>query len=161
MHLPHGFQSSTLQSTGNINQRANIFYDSNSDCITFSSNYGLWCSCFEYDAFGDEDDDDFPNSWFPFFDWIEITNCRADSCKVDFNDGVVFADPFQSTHLKPASFLIVELKHLKTRKISHDQLMNSTQYLISGVSPIIPTSHKHLLVYVSSSKVLQLPKRKN
>ena len=66
VHLPHSFQSSTLQSTGNINQRANIFYDSNSDCITFSSNYGLWCSYFEYDAFGDEDDDDLHNTWFPF-----------------------------------------------------------------------------------------------
>ena len=91
------------------------------------------------------------------FDWIEITNCRADSCKVDFNDGVVFASPFQSADLMPGSFLIVVLKHLKTRKISHGQLMNSTQYLISGVSIIIPTSHNHLLVYVSSSKAVQPP----
>ena len=51
------------------------------------------------------------------FDWIEITNCRADGSKVGFNDGVVIAPPFQSSNLKPGSVLIVVLKHLKTRKI--------------------------------------------
>ena len=74
-------------------------------------------------------------------------NCRTDSSKVGFNDGVVIASPFQSSDLKPSSFLIVVLKQLKTRKISHyDQLKNSTQYLISAVTPIPTTNHDHFLV---------------
>ena len=38
----------------------------------------------------------FPNLGV-LFDWIEITNCRANSIKVDFNNGVVTAFPFQSS----------------------------------------------------------------
>ena len=80
------------------------------------------------------------------FDWIEITNCRANSIKVDFNDGVVITSPFQRSNLKPSFFLMVVLENLKTRNISHDQLKNSEQYLISAVTPIPTTNQNHLLV---------------
>ena len=84
----------------------------------------------------------------PYSPWANFAvNCRTDSSKVGFNDGVVIASPFQSSDLKPSSFLIVVLKQLKTRKISHyDQLKNSTQYLISAVTPIPTTNHDHFLV---------------
>ena len=43
-------------------------------------------------------------------------------------------------------------------KTSHHQIKNSSQYLISGVSPIIEaTGDNHLLVEVSSSKTIQRP----
>ena len=65
---------------------------------------------------------------FPF-DWIEITNCRADNSKVGFNDGVVTTSPFQRSDVQPGSLFMVVLKHLKTRKISHDQEFHTIPHL--------------------------------
>ena len=85
--------------------------------------------------------------------WIEITNSQADGTKVCFNDGVGTTSlSHLSTHLCPgSSSMNIVLKHLQTK--ARHQSKNSTQNLISVVSPtILPTSDNHLLVQVSSSK---------
>ena len=90
--------------------------------------------------------------------WIEITNSKADGTKVCFNDGVGTSSlshlPIQ---LCPGSSSInIVLKHLQTK--ARHQSTNSTQNLISVVSPtILSTSDNHLLVQVSSSKTDHIP----
>ena len=83
--------------------------------------------------------------WFSWllvslFDWIEITNCSADSIKVGFNDGVEFASSFQRSDVQPCFFLIVVLEHLKTRKIWYDQIKITSSLLFLQSYPPVTTT---------------------
>ena len=100
LHLPQGFQSPTLQSTGNVKLWWEIKYlQWWQQWLHYIFKWlrivvlVLWVWCFWWWWF----------SWllFSLFDWFEITNCSADSIKVGFNDGVVVAFPFHCSYLSP------------------------------------------------------------
>ena len=92
------------------------------------------------------------------FPWIEINyHCKDHQgwlrrSRVQSVGSALFC-PFESRFLSQRCIEAPENKN----KISDHQLKNSTQYLISGVTPIVATCDNHLLVQVSSSETTQRP----
>ena len=53
------------------------------------------------------------------FNWIEITNFKADSTKVNFSDGVECSTHFKLPHLCPGVCQWTEEKHLQGKARHH------------------------------------------
>ena len=56
----------------------------------------LRCSCFEYDALSDDDDDDFPNSWFPFLLELRLPTAAQKAARLAST---------MACHMRPLSIL--------------------------------------------------------